>query len=163
MRHGWKQMFCHTTKTKERCHTHHRQAVFNRAAKKYSRKSSILVRVWLMSQASPLVYNAIIFVWLELLACHTKWKCKRNVGHSTSTRGWLASTRAITCDLYHTSLWPVHLRPSLKPSDVKLWMYTQEAIPVLGSIPVTVTYKQQSKLIGNRRIWPKPTWQRLAG
>jgi len=43
----------------------------------------------------------------------------------------------------YTSLWPVHLKPSLKPSDVKLQTYTQEAIPVLGSIPVTVTYKQQ--------------------
>jgi len=58
------------------------------------------VRAWLASRASPLVYNMIIFVWLELLACHMKWKCERNAGHSTSTQGRLANTRDVTCDLY---------------------------------------------------------------
>jgi len=100
MRHGWKQMICHTTKTKEWCRTHHRQAIFNCAAKKYSRESNVHARAWLTSWASPLVYNAIIFVWMELLTCHMKWKCERNVGHLTSTWGRLASARDITCDLY---------------------------------------------------------------
>jgi len=101
MRHGWKQMICHTTKTKKRCRTHHRQAIFNCAVKKYSCENNVHTRAWLTSRASPLVYNAIIFVWLELLACHTKWKYEQNVDHSTSTRGRLASTRDVTCDLYH--------------------------------------------------------------
>jgi len=98
------KMFCHTTKTKERCCTHHRQAIFNHAAKKYSHKSNVLARAWLMSRVSPLVYKTIIFVWLELLACHMKWKCEWNADHSTSTQGRLASTHDVTCDLYCSKL-----------------------------------------------------------
>jgi len=51
-RQGWKQMICHTTKTKEQCHIPYRQAVFNPASKKYCCKRNILARAWLSSQAS---------------------------------------------------------------------------------------------------------------
>ena len=43
------------------------------------------------------------------------------------------------------SLWPLQARSKLQTSSVKLHTYTKEAIRVLGSITVKVTYKTQAK------------------
>lgn len=43
------------------------------------------------------------------------------------------------------SLWSTQARPKLQTSSVKLHTYTKEAIKVLGSITVKVTYKTQMK------------------
>ena len=45
------------------------------------------------------------------------------------------------------SLWPTQARPKLQASSVKLHTYTKEAIKVLGSIQVEVTYKTQVKAL----------------
>jgi len=83
----------HSTK-EHRMSLHHTIYSLNRAAKSNPRERNLLVRVWLSSWASHQHIHVIIFVW-SVVACHTKWKCKRNAGHSTSTRGRLATLPVI--------------------------------------------------------------------
>ena len=45
------------------------------------------------------------------------------------------------------SLWLTQARPKLQASSVKLYTYTTEAIKVLGSIQIEVTYKTQVKAL----------------
>ena len=54
---------------------------------------------------------------------------------------------SIISDKTYQSLWTSQPKPDLQPTTVKLHIYTQESITVLGSITVDVAYKGQSKTL----------------
>ena len=55
-----------------------------------------------------------------------------------------ASVSLISNQTYRTT-WTATKRPPLQPSDTRLYAYSGELIEVLGTISVTVCYKQQTK------------------
>ena len=55
-----------------------------------------------------------------------------------------ASVSLISDQTYRTT-WTAAKRPPLQPSDTRLYTYSGELIEVLGTISVTVSYKQQTK------------------
>ena len=57
-----------------------------------------------------------------------------------------ASLSIISEKTYY-SLWSIQARPKLEVSSVKLHTYTKEAIKVVGSMSMEVTYKAQAKTL----------------